>query len=454
MAVTRQSQSAFLSRLAAFALIFLCAVIAAAPQARGAGPTVAITEFTNDGGAPASTVSALGNALYAALDQSGKYTAVGDGPLKITNPMREGDSLVNALDAARHVHAEEIITTDLISVTGGTITYRLSAYRVDPVAFIRSQVFTQSSLAGPSLTAGFVTNLSTLHAPRTAVGTIYSTDGAVKADMGAAAGFNLGDQFNVVRNSQKVAEAKITSIDLNTATLDIYNASAGYKPQIGDQLVGIGTQPAVPPAPRSNPNTFNIIGIIFAAGAALIAIHHPTGSAPPPPSPSPTTSGATSFTVSFTSKSGSPPSESFVFTFNQTVNTAGIVFTNNTYVSYQKTNSGNVITPAGTPVTNLGGPPPSFGAGNTQLTINSSTLNPGDVIMFSFTSSIKDVFGDSLLPNTLTVSAAYAHHPVPQARPIHQVPHPAQGGVLVPAPHGGGPRPQPPPPGSQPKNPK
>jgi len=452
MAVKAQSHSAILSRLAAFALIFTCAVVAAAPQARGSGPTLAITEFTNDGSAPASTVSTLGNALYAAIDQSGKYTAVGGGPLHIQNPLREGDSLVNALEAARRVHAEEIITTDLISVTGGTITYRLSAYRVDPVAFIRSQIFTQSSLAGPALTAGFVTNLSTLHAPRTAAGTIYSVDGGVKADMGAAAGFSLGDQFNVVRSSQKVAEAKITSIDLNTATLDIYNASAGYKPQIGDQLVGIGTQPAVPPAPRSNPNTFSIIGILFATGAALLAVHHPSAGAPPAPSPTPTSSSS-AFTVSFNSKSGSTPSESFIFFFSQTVNTTGIVFTNNTYVSYEKMNGGSVITPAGTPVTNLGGAPPSFSSGNTQLTINSSTLNPGDVLIFSFTSAITSVGGASLSANTLTVAAAFAHHPIPHARVINPVPIPAQGGVLVPAPHGVGPKPQPLPPDSKPKNP-
>ncbi len=456
MAVKRQSQSGILSRLAAFALIFSCAIVAAAPQARGSGPTVAVTEFTNDGGAPASTVTVLGDALYAAVDQSGKYTAVGGGPLKIANPMREGDSLVNALDAARRVHAAEIVTTDLISVTGGTITYRLSAYRVDPVAFIRSQIFTQSSLAGPALTAGFITNLSTLHAPRTAVGTIYSLIGGVKADMGAAAGFNLGDQFNVVRSSQKVAEAKIVSIELDVATLDIYNASPGYKPQIGDQLVGIGVQPAVPPAARSNPNTFSIIGILFATGAALLAIHHPSAGAPPVPSPLPSSSSSSAFTVSFNSKTGTPPSESFIFIFNQTVNTAGIVFTNNTYVSYQKSNGGTVITPAGTPVTNLGGGPPSFSAGNTQLTINSSTLNPGDVLTFSFTSAIKAVGGASLTANTLTVSAALFHIPIPQARGGNPVPVPPQGGVLVAPPHGGGPKPQPQPldPDSKPKNPR
>ena len=454
MAVKRQSQSAILSRLAAFALIFLCAVVAAAPQARGSGPTLAVTEFTNDGGAPQSTVSALGNALYAAVDQSGKYTAVGGGPLKVTNPLGEGDSLVNSLDAARHVHAEEVITTDLISVTGGTITYRLTAYRVDPVAFIRSQIFTQSSLAGASLTAGFVTNLSTLHAPRTAVGTIYSLDGGVKADMGAAAGFNLGDQFNVVRSSQKVAQAKIVAIDLNTATLDISNPSPGYKPQIGDQLVGIGTQPAVPPAARSNPNTFSIIGIIFAAGAALLAVGHHEGKAPPPPSPTPSSSGGTAFAVSYLSKTGSVPSESFLFGFSQTVNTAGVEFTDNRFASYEKMNGGVVITPAGTPVTNLGGSPPSFSSGNTQLTINSTTLNAGDQLFFTFTSMFTSVTGAPLLPNTLTVTAAYAHHPAPQVHGVHQVGVPVQGGAPPPAPHGGAPKPQPQPPDSKPKNPR
>jgi len=136
------------------------------------------------------------------------------------------------------------------------------------------------------------------------------------------------------------------------------------------------------------------------------------------------------------------------------VNTAGIVFTNNTYVSYEKMNGGSVITPAGTPVTNLGGAPPSFNAGNTQLTINSSTLNPGDVLIFTFTSSITSVSAAPLLANTLTVTAAFAHHPVPHAARIKQVPITVQGGVLVQPPHGGGPKPQPQHPDSTPKNPR
>ncbi|HEV2878247.1 MAG TPA: hypothetical protein VGW96_01595 [Candidatus Eremiobacteraceae bacterium] len=449
----RQSQSAILSRLVGIALIFACAAIAAAPQARGSGPTVAITEFANDGGAPQSTVSTLGNALYAAIDQSGKFTAVGGGPLSIKNPLGPGgDPLVPALDAARRVHAEEIITTDLISVSGGTITYRLTAYRVDPILFIRSQTFTQSSLAAASLTAGFVTNLSTLHAPRTAVGTIYSVTNGIKADMGAAAGFNLGDQFNVIRSNQKVAEAKIVSIDLNTATIDISNPSAGYKPAIGDQLVGIGVQPAVPPPPRNNVNTFSIIGILFATGAALLALGHPVQPAQPLPSPSPTSSGAAVFNVIPSGQSGVVPTESFMFTFNLPVNTAGVVFTTPTYVSYEKTNSGIVKNPPGTPVTNLGGPSPTFSSGNTVLTINANTLNPGDVVIFSFTSAFTSTTGQSLTPTNVTFTAAFARHPlvlhrVNPAPPPAAVLKPQQGGVLKPPP-------PPPPPGSGPNKPK
>lgn len=437
-----------LSRLAAFALIFTCAAIAAAPQARGSGPPVAVTEFTNDGGAPASTVTALGNALYAAVDQSGKYTAVGRGPLKVKNQLG-GDSIVTALEAAREVHAQEVITTDLISVSGGTITYRLTAYRVDPMAFIRSQIFTQSSLASASLTAGFVTNLSTLHAPRTAVGTIYSVTDVVKADMGAAAGFSLGEEFNVVRGGQKMAQAKITSIDLNSATISISNAAPGYKPRIGDQLIGIGPQPAIPPAVGHGGTTLSIIGILAATGAALFAIGHHGQPAGAGPAPSPTGTGGGAFTVTPTNQTGTPPSETFQFTFSKPVNTAGITFTTPTFVSYQKTNGGTVITPAGTPVTNLGGPSPSFSAGNTVLTINATTLNPGDVVTFSFTSAITSTTGSSLIPTNITFHAAIAHHPIPQAQAAHPAPQP-QGGVLVPAPGGGVLKPQPDPD----KNPK
>ena len=450
----RLPKSAILSRLAAFALVCACVAIAAVPPAKGSGPTVAVTRFTNDAGAPASYVDTLGAALYAAVDQSGKYTAVGGGPLEVKSPMG-GDSLVTALDAAKRVGAEELIITNLINASGGSATYRLTAYRVNPIAFIRSQVFTQSSTAGAALTAGFVTNLSTLHAPRTAVGTIYSVTDGVKADMGAAAGFSLGQEFNVVRNSQKVAQAKITSIDLNSATIEISGAAAGYQPRIGDQLVGVGAQPAVPPAYHSpSNNTFTIIGILAATGAALFAIGHhgqPAGSAP---APSPTSSGFSTFGISNVSQSGTAPTETFTFTFNQPVNVSGFTFTNSTFVSVQVVRGGTTILPAGTPVTALGGPSPSFSAGNTVITINANSLLAGDSVIFSFTSAVKSAAtGQSLIPTNVTFTASVGRHPAPQARAAH--PAPVHGQGVVPAPQGGVPKPPPPPGGGKdPKNPK
>lgn len=442
----RLFQSAILWRLAAIALIFSCAGIAAAPQALGSGPTVAVTEFSNDAGAPQSTIDAMSNALYQAVGSSGRYTTVGGGPIKVP-PFATGPNLVGALTEAGKVGAEEVIISNLVGVSGGSVTYRLTAYRVNPVAFIRDQVFTQSSLAGASLAAGFVTNLATLHAPRTAIGTIYSVTHGVQADLGTAAGFNLGEQFNVVRTEQRMAQAKITSIDLNTATLEISNPASGYKPQIGDQLVGVGPQPAVPPAQRSGVNTFSILGLIAATGAALLAIGHhgqPAGAAP---APSPTSTTIGGFSVTPSGQSGSPPAETFTFTFSQPVKIppGGIPFSNPSYISYSKTNGGIVITPANTPVTNLGGPTPSFNSANTVLTIGpTNTLNAGDVVTFAFTSLFQSTFGVSLTPTNVTFIASVARHPAAliRGKPVRQ-----QGGVLVPAaPQGGKPQP----PGSTP----
>jgi len=408
---------------------------------------MAVTEFTNDAGAPQSTVDALGNAAYAAIGQSGKFTAVGGGPLKVKSAYG-GDLIVSALDAAKKVGADEIITTDLLSASGGTVTYRMSAYRVDPLAFIRSGQFTQSSLAPASLTAGFASNLATLHAPRTALGSIYSLDDGVKADMGESSGAALGDMYNVVRDGQKVAQAKIISIDLNSDTIEILNPTPGYKPRIGDQLVGIGPLPAIPPSAHTNADTFTILGLLVATGAALLAIGHHGEPATIGAVPSPTSSAIGGFLVVPGGQSGTPPSETFTFTFNQPVSTAGISFSTPTYVSFQKTNGGTVIVPANTPVTILGGPTPSFNSAGTMLTISATTLNPGDVVIFSFTSSIMSTLGVALTPTNITFTAAVAH--IPLAKTHGAKPVPLQGGVLTPA----GAVPGPKNPGHDPNNPR
>ncbi len=448
-AVKRLTQFTIFWRLVAIALIFVSASVAAIPAAGGSGPTMAVTAFNNDAGAPASTLNTLSSALYAAVDQSGKFTAVGGGPLEVTQ-VTGGDLIVNALDGAKKAGAEEIVTADLISASGGSVSYRLSAYRVDPLTFIRSSLFTQSSLSSQALTAGFVTNLATLHAPRTAVGSIYSLQNGVQADMGESSGAKLGDEYNVVRNGQKMAQAKIVAIDLNSATVDIMNPVAGYKPAVGDSLVGIGPSPPIPPAANTSVNTFSIVGLVVATGAALLAIGHhgqPATIGSPQPSPSPT--GIGGFSVSPSGQSGTPPSETFNFNFTQPVNTSIITFTVPTYVSYEKTNSGAVITPAGTPVTNLGGPTPSFNSTGTTLTISATTLNPGDQLIFSFTSSILSTLGVALTPTNITFTASEQHHPL-----VHKhvaVPAPHQGGVLQGA---AGTKPQPAPGGGHnPNNP-
>ena len=204
------------------------------------------------------------------------------------------------------------------------------------------------------------------------------------------------------------------------------NASAGYKPRIGDQLVGIGPQPPIPPAARTSVNTFSIWALAAATGVALLALGNNHGQgATVGPKPSPTTTGLGTFQVTPTGQSGSPPNESFTFNFTQPVNTSGITFATPTFVSFQKTNGGTVIVPANTPVTILGGPLPTFSSGNQTLTINSTTLLPGDKITFTFNSTIVSTLGTALVPTNIQFSAAAARIPAARVRPAPVRVHPA-----------------------------
>jgi hypothetical protein len=444
--VKRPFKSAILWRLAAVALIFLCAGIASAPAARGSGPPLAVTQFANDAGAPQSTIDAMSNALYSAVDQSGKFTAAGGGPVKV-QAWPGGANLASALSEAQKVGAQEVIIGDLLSASGGTVTYRLSAYRVSSIAFIRDNVFTQSSLAPPALTAGFVTNIATLHAPRIASGTIYSLSPSLIADLGSTAGFNLGEEFNVVRDGQKMAQAKIVSIDLDSATVAISNPVPGYKPLIGDQLIALGPQPAIPPAPKNNASTFNIFALAVATGAALLAIGHHGEPANAGPIPSPTASAIGGFMVTPNGQSGAAPAETFIFRFSQPVNipTGGIPYTSNTYLSFSQTRAGVTINPAGTPIGVLGGPTPTFDTSNTIFTIgptSSSLLQTGDLVVFTFTNLWQSTLGVSLTSTTIQFTLSVGHHP---AIFVNQKPVPDLGGVLAPVPGPqGGAKPQPP----------
>lgn len=422
----RLFRSATAWRLTALTVVVALSALASKPPAAlgvASQPTVAVIQFVNGANAPQGTVTALSDALYQAVGSSGRFTAVGGGPLKV-NAAINGDDMTAGLEAGAKAGASEILLGEVIQANRSSVTYRLSAYRVDPLAFIRSQVFSQSNSSTAALVSGFVTNLSTLHAPRTAIGTIYSVTDGVHADLGTSTGFALGQRFNVMRNGTKVAEAQIASIQLNDASMTLSNAASGYSPAIGDQLVGTEPLPAIADAPSNHVNTFNPLALLVVAGAALLAIGHHGQAAAILPQPSPTFTVPPTFSVSG-HEVGAPPNPTFVFTFSQPVDTSMIDFTSTTYMSYTTTNP---ITPV-SPVTNLQGPPPAFDSSNTVLTVSSSgVLVPGETITFTFTSAIHDVNGDPLVPAQIPFG------------PLSTASRPAK---RAGAPRGGAPKPQP-----------
>ncbi|HXW50506.1 MAG TPA: hypothetical protein VEJ41_00830, partial [Candidatus Acidoferrales bacterium] len=306
---------------------------------------MAVTMFSNGVGAPASTVSAMSSALYQSVDQSGKFSAVGGGPLDVKTAI-DGSLTGPAIAAASNAGANEVVIGELISASGGNVVYRLTAYRTAPLAFIRTEVFSQSSLANNSLTAGFVTDLNTLHQPRSAIGTIYSLDNGVRADLGSVYGFQLGQQFNVMRDGQKMAQAQITSIEDQSAAVTISNPVNGYKPAIGDEVVGLQPLPPLNP-PHEGGNTFSIWALVIGTGAALLAIGAHGHAAPANQGPLPSPSVIGGFSVTCGTQVGQGTSnQTFTFIFSQQVNTADINFSNTTSM-YYTTN----VTTSPTPVT-------------------------------------------------------------------------------------------------------
>lgn len=425
----RLSHSAIFWRVTAVALIMTVLSAASAPWPALGGSnrtTVAVTQFSNDGGAPPSTVDALSQALYQAVASSSNFSAGGSGPLKVT-PAINGDPLTASLNAGAKAGAQEVILGDIIKADSGTIVYRLTAYRINPVGFIRSQVFSLNNASGAAMSSALASNLETIHAPRTAVGTIFSTTNGVFSDLGESGGFQVGQRFNVMHNGSKMAEARIVSINLTQAMLAISNGAAGYSPTVGDRLIGIEAMPAIAPALRANPNTFSLWALVAAAGLTLLAIGHhgQPGNPLPIPSTSPTSS-AGPFTLVSGLGGRNGANGSFTFVFSQPVNITNINFSTTTFVDYS---SQNPTTPT-SPVLNLGGPPPTWNSPtNTQLTIfATNTLQPGESITFDFTSQIQDTNGDFLSPGGLTFSLSSERHPASLGGPAV----PPNGGVLVP----------------------
>lgn len=427
-----QGIRSFLYRLLAVSAVLAVAGVAAtpmAPAARGDAPLkLAVFSFQNSASASAATTNAMSVALYQAIASSGKFTAVGGGPLPLKVDV-SGSTFGPAIAAASKVGADEVVVGNIVQLGGGTINYSVSIYRVTDVALVRSQIFSQNYPAPDSRTmsAAFASNVVTLEAPRTAEGTIYSTfNGELDADLGTAEGFRLGERFNVLRNGQKVAEADISKITDSYAVVTVSNASPGYKPAIGDRLVGLEPMPAVIP-PHENTSGFNAIYALLGVGAALFAIGHhgqPAGFVPQP-----TPSGGTgSFFISQHAVSGNPQQQpiTFVFTFSQPFNAATFDVANSLTLAYcNVTSQGStnlLLSFLGTAVYT-----PTTSAATTLTITSQSILQPNDHVTFTFLDGSSsgfidnnaDIFTGVAFPSPFsTVHRVYLTKHVPAPRPV------------------------------------
>jgi hypothetical protein len=418
-------------------LALIAAVSApSALPARGDAPVrLAVTMFQNQAAAPASVVNAMSASLYQSISSSPSYTATGGGPLPIKQDLI-GGSFGPALDAAAKAGADEVVVGNIVQYANGQAYYSLSVYRVGSVMLVRTQVFTQSYPPSDAhaMTAAFASNIATLEAPRTPMGTIYSTyNGELDADLGTAEGFSLGQRFNVLRAGQKVAEANITQISGSFAVVTIVNASAGYKPAIGDRLVGLNAQPPINTPPGNGGSGFNPLVLLLTAGVALLAIGH--GGAPAAANPQPTGTGTTGlFTVGGVQTTGTPllPPITFVFTFTQPFNSTIFDPANQISLAYvQISSQGSTFLKLSTLGSVTYGPTPTAA---TTMTI----LAPGGVIQgtdhvaFTFLDGASNNWSD--INGTLFTGVAFQpfviiRHPSvvharPHMPPTQPAPHP------------------------------
>lgn len=301
--------------------------------ARGdSSQALAVSTLENSANAPADAVRNLSQALYDGAASSGRFEMRGVGPLAV-KPALTGDIMLSALGAASGAQAGQVIIGDLVKYQSGRISYRLQLYRVHPVQAMRSQFFTQSFTPNDyrSLVSKFSSDVATLEAPRSGVGTIWSMEGGLHADLGLIEGFHLGQRFNVVRNGQKTAEAEISKISDQDAIVVISNTSGGYKPAIGDRLISqdpvsqdVGGAAAGPvPGSGGGNGGFTVVGVILGAAAAILGLSNhskaPTIVCGVGCSPAPTASGG-SFSVGCVHDTSNPPN--FTCTFTKAVQNA------------------------------------------------------------------------------------------------------------------------------------
>lgn len=432
-----------LQRLAAsiigLAIIAAVAAPASAP-ARGDGTTaIAVESFSNEAGATGTVASDLSAAAYRAISSTSGFSPRGGGPLGYPTTLTD-DPFMGALSAAAKVGADELLLGSVIQSSGGQVYYRLSLYRVAPMAFISSQVFSQAYPGSGALASGISSNLSALAAGHRGTGTIYSTTDGAAADLGSEEGFSVGDTFTVTRNGQRMADATISSITDDEAKLSFSNTVSGYQPAVGDALTSNRTLPPLPPAPPAH-STFNVFALLAAAGGALLAIgHHGQPGAfcatCVAPSPSSGTFSITGFTPN-----GQPPSGSIIFDFSQAVSSSS-----QTSISGDPNFAFFVIQPGGVGATTPPAPLSQFGAVTFDVTGTVMTLGeggpvglvPGDKYQVTFTNLITSILGSALIPSqTPFQSFSIFHH----SGSVHRTKGPVQPPPGIPGKPGSGPKP-------------
>lgn len=452
--VIRLVSTKMLRRYVAAAIGIFIIGLAASPgtaPARGDGTTsIAVNTFENEAGAPAKVVSDLTNAAYRGVSASGRFTAKGSGPL----PYHAGltsDPFIEALHSAAATGADDVLLGSIIQVGGGQVVYRLSLYRIAPTTFVGSQVFAQPYPASDAnaLSAGLANNVATLDAPRQALGTIFSTTNGAVGDVGSMEGFKLGDRFNVMRNGQKMAEATISSIQDDQATLTISNAAPGYSPMVGDALVGLRPLAPVPAAPGEH-TSFNPLGFIAAVGGVLLAIgHHGQpgtfsgfGGTPAP--------SASPFIITGFATNGHPPTGTIEFDFNALVSSSSQtgIQGDTTFASFvmQPPNSNATTAPA--PLSQLGTVTFTTDPTGTMsiLTVGEQNGLVGGKFQISFTSAVTSTTGAALLASqTLLTPFALINHSstVMHRAPTGRGPKPVFNPKPIPRPIGS-PKPNPP----------
>ena len=420
----------FVYRLLAVSAVFAVAGVAAtpmAPQARGDAPLrIAVYGFQNSASAPPATVNAMSVALYQAIATSGKFTAAGSGPLPIKLDV-SGSSFQPAIVAASKVGADDVVVGNIVQLGGGTISYSLSMYRVVDVALVRSQIFSQNYPASDSRSMGaaFASNVATLEAPRMAEGTIYSTyNGELDADLGTAEGFHLGQRFNVVRAGHKVAEADISKITDSAAVVTITNAQPGFKPVMGDHLVGIDPVPPVM-SPHENTSVFSPLYALLGVGLALLAVGHHGQPADFVPQPA-QSGGAGSFSVTGLTVAGTEQTQpiTFTFSFSSPFNASTFDPANNLALAYC-----NVTSQGGTQLhlSFLGTSTylPSISSATTLTIQSDGILNATDHVAFTFldgsANNWTDLAGDVFVGSTFSAFSV-GHKPLMTVHQLHPRP--------------------------------